>query len=97
MTAVHEHVSQLAAEREAIAATRVQQDDAERAHAVTGDQRVQVVVYYALELLEQWSEHLAHETPDRRYRIIAEAVENELAIAVHRHGLTGLTRKAVAA
>lgn len=97
MTAVHEHVSQLAAEMEAIAATRVQQNAAERAHAVTDEQRAQVVVYYALELLEQWSEHLAHETPDRRYRIVAEAVEDELAVAVHRHGLTGLTRKTVTA
>ncbi len=92
MTAVHEHVSQLAAEREAIAATRVQQNAAERSHAVTGEQRAQVLVFYALELLEQWTEHLAHETPDRRHRIIAEAVENELAIAVHRHGLTGFGR-----
>lgn len=70
------------------------------AHAVTVEQRAQVVVFYALELLEQWTEHLSHKTPDQRYRLVAEAVENELAIAVHRHGLTGLTgptRKAVTA
>ncbi len=80
-----------------VAATDVQQDAAERAHAVTDEQRANVVVFYALELLEQWTDHLAHETPDRRRWVVAEAVENELAIAVHRHGLTGPTRKAVTA
>lgn len=92
MTHVHEHVSQLAAEMEAIAATPTHYRITMDMHRITDDQIGDVYVAVALELLEQWTEHLAHETPDRRYRIIAEAVENELAIAVHRHGFTGLGR-----